>query len=143
MSCVSMSAFFPPSIARVLTILFNHLLISLYQFFTKELGATIIAFSISGLASGPIQNTNIFLLYYSFYFLILSTLNTDHAMAYVVLVDVIQELVQIIGNQVLVFDYPGMFDHEDLGGMIAPNIGAVRCPVDSDIDTAGRELLHL
>jgi len=28
----------------------------------------------------------------------------DHAMAYVVLVDVIQELVQIIGNQVLVFE---------------------------------------
>ncbi|KYN45352.1 hypothetical protein ALC56_00198 [Trachymyrmex septentrionalis] len=129
MSCVSMSAFFPPSIARVLTILFNHLLISLYQFFTKELGATIIAFSISVLpcfnnvhnrvmhcsvlpspiSSAMMQPYAFSILYHALIILVVNKqlmhwVRRDHVMAYVVLVDVIQELVQIIGNQVLVFE---------------------------------------
>eukprot|EP00732_Lithocolla_globosa_P007909 Lithocolla_globosa_v1_NODE_10623_length_583_cov_1.649621.p2 type:complete len:102 gc:universal NODE_10623_length_583_cov_1.649621:518-213(-) len=52
----SISCFVPPSIGRAFTFPGNHLLNSLYQFWTKEEGQTIMAFSISGQAKGDCFN---------------------------------------------------------------------------------------
>ncbi|EZA62788.1 hypothetical protein X777_07604 [Ooceraea biroi] len=109
MSLASISAFLPPSMARALTLLPSHLLISLYQFFTRELGATMIAFSMNALpcfnnVHNRVIHCNVLPRPISSAMIQPQSMHwarRDHAVVYVALRDVLQEPDPIIGTQVL------------------------------------------